>query len=68
MSEVPVWRKGRNLPPRPSGATCPACHLITTDRHCSSPACDWFVCREHKAVIGVIGTSRTFWLRRPTQG
>lgn len=51
--------------PRPSAATCPACHLITTDRHCQSPTCNWFVCRQHEAVVGVIGPSRTYWMRRP---
>jgi len=65
---MPEMKRKSKPEPRPTAATCPACDLITTDRHCSSPTCDWFVCRQHERVIGVIGREHTFWLSRPTQG
>ena len=66
--QVPLWKKGKHLPQPPPSAVCPACHLITTDRHCTSPTCDWFLCRQHRMVIGIIGPERTFWLAKPSQG
>lgn len=66
--DLPLFKKGHNEG-RPKAAICPACHNTVVARHCKdSKTCNWFVCKNHSAVIGIIGPRHTFWLAKPQQG